>query len=132
MPRATAPTPKELNKKLQDALSAIQEEDYAFVEDRHLTSDMDKLFSESAEDHMERIAEFIQEIITNGGARCYNGHRTQPPLKCSNPRYPRLELFPFVWCSPSEGKDMYIKFGITYDAQKKPTYLYLNCHEQTK
>jgi hypothetical protein len=122
------PSHKERTKKLAEALAALQAKRRVVIdEDRHFTADMDDLGSADAAEHYETIIEFLNEIQSAGGAECYVGKF--PPYKCYHLGFEDVELFAFAWGSPSQGKRMYLKFGIRLSKKGDPTYLYLNCHE---
>ncbi len=123
------PSGKERNKKLRDAIAALESGRYLFIDaDRHLPQDMAELGSEDPEDHLERIWVFLEEIQRGGGGDYYVG--TYPPQRCYHNNFQDLELYAFAWDSPSAGKRMYLKFGIRLSKKySSPTFLYLDCHE---
>ncbi|MFT3991183.1 MAG: hypothetical protein QM680_07215 [Luteolibacter sp.] len=128
MPHFPRPSHKELTKKLAEALSALDAKRRVIIdEERHFTVDMDELGSADAAEHYEKITYFLKEITSSGGACCYVGKF--PPYKCYHAGFENVELFSFAWDSSSEGKRMYLKFGIRLSKKGSPTYLYLNCHE---
>ena len=119
----------ERNKKLRDAVVALESGRYVFIDaDRHLPQDMAELGSEDPEDHLERIWVFLKEIQKAGGGDYYVG--TYPPQRCYHNNFQDLELYAFAWDSPSADKRMYLKFGIRLSKKNSsPTFLYLDCHE---
>ncbi len=123
------PSGKERNKKLRDAIAALENGRYLFIDaDRHLPQDMAELGSEDPEDHLERIWVFLKEIQNAGGGDYYVG--TYPPQRCYHNNFQDLELYAFAWDSPSADKRMYLKFGIRLSKKNSsPTFLYLDCHE---
>ena len=122
------PTHKERTKKLNEAIAALRAGRRVVIdEDRHFTADMDDLGSSDATSHYDRILAFLHEILSSGGADCYVGKF--PPYQCYHSGFKNVDLFAFAWESPSEGKAMYLKFGIRLNKGGEPTYLYLNCHE---
>jgi hypothetical protein len=123
------PSGKERNKKLRDAIAALENGRYLFIDaDRHLPQDMAELGSEDPEDHLERIWVFLKEIQKAGGGDYYVG--TYPPQRCYHNNFQDLELYAFAWDSPSADKRMYLKFGIRLSKKdSSPTFLYLDCHE---
>jgi hypothetical protein len=123
------PSDKERNKKLRDAVVALENGRYGFIDaDRHLLEDMADIGSEDPEDHLERIWVFLEEIQSAGGGDCYVG--SYPPQRCYHGHFQDLELYAFAWESPSAGKRMYLKFGIRLSKKdSSPTFLYLDCHE---
>lgn len=129
MPPENRPTVKERDKKLRDALVALDAGRRVVIgEDRHFTADMQELNTLNANAHFARILDFLEEIQAAGGADCYVGK--WPPYKCYHHGFEDVELFAFAWDSPSAGKKMYLKFGTRLSKKTgDPTYLYLNCHE---
>jgi hypothetical protein len=123
------PSGKERNKKLRDAIAALENGRYLFIDaDRHLPQDMAELGSEDPEDHLERIWVFLKEIQKAGGGDYYVG--TYPPQRCYHNNFQDLELYAFAWDSPSADKRMYLKFGIRLSKKNSsPTFLYLDCHK---
>ena len=123
------PTHKELRKKLAQAIQALDAGQYVIVDrERHFLPDMDSLESLDQTEHFTQIRTFLQEIQEAGGPECYVGKR--PPYFSYHPGYENVELFAFVWQSPSTSKDLYLKFGICLNGDAlPPTYVYLNCHE---
>jgi hypothetical protein len=123
------PSGKERNKKLRDAIAALENGRYLFIDaDRHLPQDMAELGSEDPEDHLERIWVFLKEIQKAGGGDYYVG--TYPPQRCYHNNFQHLELYAFAWDSPSADKRVYLKFGIRLSKKNSsPTFLYLDCHE---
>jgi hypothetical protein len=123
------PSGKERDKKLRDAIAALENGRYLFIDaDRHLPQDMAELGSEDPEDHLERIWVFLKEIQKAGGGDYYVG--TYPPQRCYHNNFQDLELYAFAWDSPSADKRMYLKFGIRLSKKNSsPTFLYLDCHE---
>lgn len=123
------PSDKERNKKLREAVAALENGRYGFIDaDRHLAEDMDELGAEDTEDHLEKVLEFLEEIQRAGGGDCYVG--TYPPQRCYHKNFQNLELYAFAWDSPGAGKRMHLKFGIRLgEADGSPTFLYLDCHE---
>lgn len=126
---AKRPSHKELTGKLNQAVEALTNGRYAVVEEeRHFTSDRDEFQSGDSISHLNKVFLFLHEIIEAGGVDCYVGR--YPPFECYHGPYKGVELFAFAWDSPSEGKRLYLKFGIRLSKKtKEPTYVYLNCHE---
>lgn len=123
------PSHKELTGKLNQAVAALNQGSYAIVEkERHFSDDMNVFQSGSTVDHLAKVLVFLNEIIAAGGAACYAGR--YPPHECYHDPYRGVELFAFAWDSPSEGRRLYLKFGIRLSKKtNEPTYMYLNCHE---
>ena len=129
MPTPNRPSHKERSKKLREAMEALAAGRRVVIgEERHFTEDLQELRSGSAEIHFGKISEFLEEIASTGGAECYTG--SYPPYRCYHKGFADVELFAFSWDSSSEGRKMYLKFGIRLNKKTGvPTYLYLNCHE---
>ena len=124
------PTYKERNKKLGDAIEAIQDGRHAEIDrERHFTEDRRLLGSSSSKDHYTKILGFLLEIQKAGGASCYAGKF--PPEKCYHQSFENDELYAFCWNSTSQRKRMYLKFSIRY-IKGNPYYLYLDCHASKK
>lgn len=116
------PSGKELNKKLNEALSAVLSGSCQFPLTKHLVSDLEDLEVEDESELMRLVAESLREIMAAGAERCYAG--TRPPMRSYESEIKDLELWPFAWSSTVFGRCMYLKFAL-----KRGIFLYVDCHE---
>lgn len=115
------PSNHEICKKIADALEALRGGKFSPVLTKHLTSDLDDLDLESANDLPSLLIELFEEIQTIGPVECYAGAR--PPHRSYEPEIRGHELWAYSWHSQSLNRPMYVKFAL-----KKEWYIYVDCH----
>jgi hypothetical protein len=116
------PSPHEICKKIEDALSALRAGRIQQVVTKHIYGDLADLEIDSAEDQLPGLLiELLEEIQTIGPIECYAG--CKPPQRSHEPELSGLELWAYSWYSKRLGRSMYLKFAL-----KKEWYIYVDCH----
>lgn len=116
------PSRAELEKKVVEAISAINSGNRSIPYSKHFTSDQDDLGIEDTKDLWPLLVSFLEEIKSLGASDCYAGGR--PPQRSYEVAVEGKELWAYSWSSKSMDKQMYIKFCLV-----KGNYFYMGCHE---
>ncbi|SHF05282.1 hypothetical protein SAMN02745206_01262 [Desulfacinum infernum DSM 9756] len=102
------PSYRELDRKLQQARSAIQEGRWAILEPDVIHGDLlelDVLISE--------LPSLLLEALGEITPKAYRGNR--PPARSYEEAIKNAELFSFVWQSKTLGCNVYLKFALKGD-----------------
>jgi len=116
------PSDKELFAKVQEALAAIHEGHYQFLDDPHLVASLDDLGLENEDALVDLIVELLETLKTSNLQECYAGGR--PPQKSYEPSIRNLDLWAFKCYCGSQQRIIYLKFTL-----KKGIYIHISCHE---
>jgi hypothetical protein len=116
------PSPREICKKLADALEALEGRRFMIGLTKHLIGDLEELGLDSADDLPGLLIELLKEIRGANPIQCYAG--TKPPQRSYEDEIRKPELWAYSWNSSRFGKQMYLKFAL-----KNGLYVYVDCHE---
>jgi hypothetical protein len=123
------PTPHEICKKVQDALLAIQANRRVLGVTKHLLNDFDALGISSELELWEVLPRLVQEIINAGPLECYLHVGGHPPRRSTDEEMKNMELWPYHWRSPCQGKMMFLKFAMKRDGKGDWWYYHVDVHE---
>jgi hypothetical protein len=121
------PLSREICKKVNDALLAIQAGRRLLGVDKHLTDDFRALDVYSLEELWEVLPALLQEIIHAKPPDCYVGGH--PPRRSYDEEMLDMELWPYHWNSPSQGRMMFLKFAMKHDRSGNWWYIHVDVHE---
>ncbi|MGA2556579.1 MAG: hypothetical protein ABSG04_09945 [Verrucomicrobiota bacterium] len=123
------PSAHEICKKVQDALWAIQANRRVLGVTKHLLSDFDALEISSETELWEVLPRLMQEIINAKPPDCYCHLGGHPPRRSTDEQMKNMELWPYRWRSPSQGKMMFLKFAMRRDRKGDWWYIHVDVHE---
>jgi len=121
------PSNREICKKVNDALNAIQARRRQLGVDKHLTDDFRALDIFSEEELWEVLPILLQEIIRAKPPDCYVGGH--PPQRSYDEEMRDMELWPYRWDSSSQDKMMFLKFAMKHDRTGNWWYIHVDVHE---
>jgi len=123
----TRPLCHEIESKARSALAAIAGGRRVLGLTKHLFDDFTALGVSSEAELWKVLAELLEEIIAAQPAECYAGGH--PPYRSYDEEMKNLELWPYRWMSPSQGKMMFLKFALKRDRQGNWVYVHVDVHE---
>jgi hypothetical protein len=116
------PSGQEIYKKVSNALVAIQQGRRYFGVEKHLSSDFEALEVSSEPELWDVLPILLEEIKHAIPANCYVGGH--PPYRSYDEEMKDMELWPYRWNSPSQGKMMFLEFALERD--KKGDWWYVH------
>jgi hypothetical protein len=123
------PSDRELYKKVQDALLAIQAGRRQFGVQKHWLSDFEALGISSELELWTVLPKLLQEIIHAKPEECYCHDGGHPPRRSTDEEMKNMELWPYHWKSPSQGKMMFLKFAMKHARDGNWWYIHVDVHE---
>jgi hypothetical protein len=123
------PLAKEICKKIKDALLALQAGRRQLGVQKHLLSDFEALGISCEQDLWNVLPTLLQEITDARPPECYCHVGGHPPRRSTDEEMKGMELWPYHWNSPSQGRPMFLKFAMKRDKKGDWWYVHVDVHE---
>ena len=128
MPSQTPrPSNRELNSKVEDAITAILAGRRVLGVTKHLSGDFVALGISSEAEIWSILPELLREIKAADPVTCYVGG--SPPARSYDQEMKHMELWPYRWPSLRLGKQMFLKFAMKRNKQGDWIYYHVDVHE---
>lgn len=121
------PGASEKCQKINQAIAALESgmEYFQIIADKHTEKAFDFLEVDTAEDLADWVLTFLHEFKEAGSIQCFVGKKA---MRCREPGYQHLFLFPYKIQSIHFDEVVYLKFGIDKLVTKSvKTHYYCHC-----
>jgi len=123
------PRPKEVGKKIRDAISALENGEYQIIDASQNQRTFDCLGVNTMEEVLQFVLDFLDEILDAGPETCFCGIGGRMEF-CNKRGFHDVRLYAYSWDSAIMTKRMYLKFRLKRKGNTPVfTYMHLSCHD---